>query len=280
MMKKDKFSDKADVLTEAIPYFLKFANKIFVVKVGGKIVDDGEVLESIAEDIVLLSLVGIRPVIVHGGGKEIDRLLERAGIKSEFKEGIRKTTDEIMEFVEMGLDGIVNGKIVSAICKKGGKALGMSGRDGFSIISEPVEGRVGRIKRINTNMIEKILSSGFIPVISSVTVTEDGKSMNTNADEVASELSISLSAEKLIILTDEEGIKDEKGEIIKSISKEKAEELIKKGVISGGMIPKIRMALKSVENGVRKVHIISGFIEHSILLEIFTDEGIGTEIIK
>jgi acetylglutamate kinase len=279
MLKKNEFSDKANVLTEAIPYFLRFRGKTFVFKIGGKILDSEEVFDSIAEDIVILSLVGINPVIVHGGGKEITAFLEKLGIKSEFKEGIRKTDDKIMEVVEMILDGKINGKIVSSICKKGGKAIGLSGRDSFCIISEKVEGRVGKVKQVKREIIEKIIQSGFIPVFSSVTVTEDGISMNTNADEVACEIAISISAEKLILLTDEEGVIGKDGKILKTITKNGAEELIKEGIIYGGMIPKVKLAIKAIEGGVRKVHIISGLIQHSVLLEIFTDQGIGTEIV-
>ena len=279
MLRKEKYSDRTDVLTEAIPYFLKFRGKVFVFKVGGKILDSSEVFDSIAEDIVLLSLAGIKPVVVHGGGKEITKFLEKLGIKSEFKDGVRKTTDEMMEIVEMVLDGKINGRLVSSICKKGGQAIGMSGRDMLSVISERYEGRVGKVKMVRKQEIEKILSLNLIPVFSSIKVLEDGTPMNTNADEVACEIAISLGAEKLILLTDEEGIKDEDGKLIKTVSKELAEELIKKGVIKGGMIPKVRLALKAVEKGVKKVHIISGLIEHSVLIEIFTDEGIGTEII-
>jgi acetylglutamate kinase len=279
MLKKNEYSDKASTLTEAIPYFLKFRGKTFVFKVGGKILDSDEVFESIAEDIVILSLVGINPVVVHGGGKDITAFLERLGIKSEFKDGIRKTDDKVMEIVEMVLDGKINGKIVSSICKKGGKAIGLSGRDSFCIISEKVEGRVGKVKKVKGEVIEKIIQSGFIPVFSPVTTTEDGISLNTNADEVACEVAISISSEKLILLTDEEGVIGKNNQILKTITKEEAEELIKEGVIHGGMIPKVRLAIKAIENGVKKVHIISGLIQHSVLLEIFTDQGIGTEIV-
>lgn len=279
MLRKDKFSDKAKILTEAIPYFLKFRDKIFVFKIGGKLLDDASVFDSVAEDIVLLSLVGIKPVVVHGGGREITKLSEKLGISAQFKDGIRETDDQTMEVVEMILDGKMNGRLVSAICRKGGKALGLSGKDNFIIISDVVRGRVGTVKRIKTEEILRIIHMGFIPVFSSVTVTEDGTPMNTNADEVASEIAISLKAEKLIILTDEEGILDKDGNLIKSISEEQVEELIKNGVITGGMIPKVRVGVKAVKNGVRKVHVISGLIEHSILIEIFTDEGIGTEIV-
>ncbi|MFZ8802567.1 MAG: acetylglutamate kinase [Candidatus Calescibacterium sp.] len=279
MLKKNEYSDKASTLTEAIPYFLKFRGKTFVFKIGGKILDSDEVFESIAEDIVILSLVGINPVVVHGGGKDITAFLERLGIKSEFKDGIRKTDDKVMEIVEMVLDGKINGKIVSSICKKGGKAIGLSGRDSFCIISEKVEGRVGKVKKVKGEVIEKIIQSGFIPVFSPVTTTEDGISLNTNADEVACEVAISISSEKLILLTDEEGVIGKNNQILKTITKEEAEELIKEGIIHGGMIPKVRLAIKAIENGVKKVHIISGLIQHSVLLEIFTDQGIGTEIV-
>ncbi len=280
MLKKNEYSDKASTLTEAIPYFLKFRGKTFVFKIGGKILDSDEVFESIAEDIVILSLVGINPVVVHGGGKDITAFLERLGIKSEFKDGIRKTDDKVMEIVEMVLDGKINGKIVSSICKKGGKAIGLSGRDSFCIISEKVEGRVGKVKKVKGEVIEKIIQSGFIPVFSPVTTTEDGISLNTNADEVACEIAISISSEKLILLTDEEGVIGKNNQILKTITKEEAEELIKEGIIQGGMIPKVRLAIKAIENGVKKVHIISGLIQHSVLLEIFTDQGIGTEIVS
>ncbi len=280
MLKEEKFSYKAEVLTESIPYFLRFRDKIFVVKIGGRILDDPYVLDMIAGDIVLLYLVGVKVIVVHGGGKEITQILEKLGIKSEFKEGIRKTTDEIMEVVEMVLDGKVNSKVVSAICKKGAKAIGVSGIDAFSIISEVREGRVGKVKEVRVEEIRKLLLSGFIPVISPITVLEDGTSMNTNADEVACELAIWIGAEKLLLLTDEEGVLDKSGNLLKTLTKDISEKLIAEGVIKDGMVPKVRLAVKAVENGVRKVHIISGLIKHSILLEIFTDEGIGTEIVK
>lgn len=279
MLRKEKFSDKADILTEAIPYFLKFKNKIFVLKIGGRILDEEEVFDVVAEDIVLLSLVGIKVVVVHGGGKEITRFLERLNIKSHFKDGIRETDDTVMEIVEMVLDGKVNGRFVSAICKKGGKAIGLSGRDNFFLISEQVKNRVGSVVSVKSKDIMDLLSMDFIPVFSSVTITKNGVSMNTNADEVACEIAMALSAEKLIILTDEDGILDKDRKLIKSITDLEAQKLIADGIITGGMIPKVRLALKAVKSGVKKVHIISGLIEHSILLEIFTDEGIGTEII-
>lgn len=279
MLRKEKFSDKADILTEAIPYFLRFRDKIFVFKIGGKILDEDEVFDSIAEDIVLLSLAGIKPIVVHGGGKEITRFLERLGIKSEFKEGLRETDDKIMEIVEMVLDGKINGKLVSAICQKGGKALGFSGRDNFFIFSEVLRNRVGKVSSVKADDILKIVQMGFIPVFSSVTVTKDGKSMNTNADEVACAIAVALKAEKLIILTDENGIIDKEGKLIRTISENEAEKLIAENVITGGMIPKVRLALKAIREGVKKVHIISGLIEHSVLIEIFTDEGIGTEVV-
>ncbi len=278
MLRKDKFSDKADILIESIPYFLRFRGKIFVFKIGGKILDVQEVFDSVADDIVLLSLVGIKPVLVHGGGKEINTFLDRLGIKYEFHEGIRRTDDNIMEIVEMVLDGKIKGRLVSSICKKGGKAMGISGRDLFSIISERTEGRVGRVKHVRADGIKKLLDLGFIPVFSPITVLDDGTSMNTNADEVACELSISLGAEKLVILTDEQGILDRNGNLIKSISEREAEMMISDGSISGGMIPKVRLAIRAIKNGVKKVHIITGLLKHSVLIEIFTDEGIGTEI--
>ena len=277
-MKENDVSQKADVLVEAIPYFLKFRGKTFVFKVGGNIVESDDALDNVCEDIVLLSIVGIKVVLVHGGGKQITELLEKLGIKSSFREGLRLTDDRTMEVVEMVLDGLLNGKIVSKICQKGGKAIGVSGRDFNLLLADAIEGRTGKVKKVNAQFLTKLLDDGFIPVLSSVAVDEKGVSLNTNADDVACEVAVSLKAEKLVYFTDKDGVLDSSGKVLKTLTFSEAEKLIRDGVISGGMIPKVRLALQAVQKGVKKVHIINGFLKHSALLEIFTDEGVGTEI--
>lgn len=259
---------------------------------------DEELRESFARDVVLLKYVGINPVIVHGGGPQISKTLEKFGIKPKFVGGMRKTDEETMHVVEMVLSGDINKDIVALINRYSGEkiyAVGLSGRDGrllkakkldkeryFSELGLPVPeediGFVGEIVDVNEELIFTLLSHNFIPVIAPVGVGEEGEAYNVNADLAASEIAGEIKAEKLIYLTDTKGVLDEKGELISSLSKDKAEELIKKGVIREGMIPKVRSALRALEKGVKKVHIIDGRVKHSILLEVFTKEGVGTEI--
>jgi len=254
--------------------------------------------ETFARDVVLLKLVGINPVIVHGGGKHINEMLKRLGISVEFVGGIRKTTEEVMHIVEMVLSGDINKDIVALINKHSGEkiyAVGLSGRDGRLLVAKKIDssyfseklgieppegdiGLVGEVQRVNTELIDTLLEKNYIPVIAPIGVGENGEAYNINADIAASEVAKALKAEKLIYLTDTEGVKDKGGNLIKKLKDDRIEELIKDGTIAGGMIPKVRSAISALKGGVKKVHIIDGRLPHSILLEIFTDEGVGTEI--
>jgi len=291
--------EKARILQEALPYIREFHGKIFVIKYGGSAMLSGALREAFAKDVVLMKYVGIEVVIVHGGGPQISGTLERLGIKSRFVGGIRKTDEETMHIVEMVLSGDVNKDIVALINRHSGEkvyAVGISGRDGRLLKARKLDvgrhfeqlglpppkedvGYVGEIVEVNGDLILSLLKSGFIPVIAPVGVGEEGEAYNVNADVAAAEIALHLRAEKLIFLTDTEGVKDEKGDIVSSLSKDKARDLIEKGVVREGMIPKVSSALRAMEFGVRKVHIIDGRIPHSLLLEVFTEEGIGTEIV-
>ncbi|RUM28860.1 MAG: acetylglutamate kinase [Aquifex sp.] len=291
--------EKANILQEALPYIKEFHGKVFVIKYGGSAMHEEELRESFAKDVVLLKYVGINPVIVHGGGPQISKTLEVFGIKPKFINGIRKTDQMTMHIVEMVLSGDINKDIVALINRFSGKkiyAVGLSGRDGrllkakkldkekyFSELGLPVPeddiGFVGEITDVNEELIHTLLEHNFIPVIAPIGVGEKGEAYNINADIAASEIAAELKAEKLIYLTDTQGVKDGEGNLISTLTKEEAERLIKEGVIREGMIPKVKSALKAIERGVKKVHIIDGRIKHSILLEVFTKEGIGTEVV-
>jgi len=296
----ERLIEKAKILQEALPYIREFHGKVFVIKYGGSAMTREDLRESFARDVVLLKYVGINPVVVHGGGPQISTTLERFGIKPKFVGGMRKTDEDTMHVVEMVLSGDINKDIVALINRYSGEklyAVGISGRDGrllkarkldkesyFKELGLPVPeedvGFVGEIVGVNSELIFALIEKNFIPVIAPVGVGEEGEAYNINADIAASEVAKSLKAEKLIFLTDTEGVKDEKGELISTLTKGKAQELIEKGVIREGMIPKVRSALRAMEAGVRKVHIIDGRVQHSLLLEIFTEKGIGTEIVQ
>jgi acetylglutamate kinase len=287
--------EKAQILISALPYFRKFYKKIMVIKYGGHAMVDETLKSAFAQDIVLMKYVGIRPVIVHGGGPQINQVMERMGLKPIFIEGQRVTDEETMNVVEMVLVGTVNKKIVSFINKAGGKAVGLSGRDGNLILAEkmtvykytgedrPPEiidiGRVGKVKEINPEVLYTLIENDFIPVIAPVGVGPDGEAYNINADLVAGALAGALGAEKLIYLSDVEGVKDEKGNLISTLYVEDINELIEKEIVKGGMIPKLKSARKAILSGVKKVHIIDGRIAHSLIIELFTDEGLGTQIL-
>ena len=284
-----KYIDKVSTLTESFPYIKEFHGKTIVIKYGGNAMIDAEIGKSFARDMVLLKFVGINPVIVHGGGPQIGSLLKQIGKTSKFVDGLRVTDGETMDVVEMVLVGKVNKEIVHNINMVGGKAVGLSGKDGGLIIAEKtfhdVEGekvdigQVGVVKKINPSILEILDKEKFIPVIAPVGFDEHGVTYNINADLAAGKIAEGLKAEKLILLTDIEGVKI-KGELASSLTDAEIPDFIKNGEISGGMIPKVNCCLDALNGGVNKTHIIDGRVEHAVLLEIFTDAGIGTEIIK
>jgi acetylglutamate kinase len=291
--------EKANVLIEALPYIRKFHGKTIVIKYGGNAMINDELKKAVMNDVILMKLVGMNPVLVHGGGPEITQLLKRLDIKSSFVNGLRVTDAATMEVVEMVLVGKVNKEIVAQINQLGGKAVGLSGKDGemilarkqYAIISDEngneIEadiGSVGEVERINTGIIETIMNTnGYIPVIAPIGAGAAGETYNINADYVAGEIAAALGAEKLVLLTDVEGILsdvNDKSSIISVLKTSEVDGFINKGIIAGGMIPKVRCCVKALEAGVKRTHIIDGRVPHSILLEIFTDEGIGTMVEK
>jgi acetylglutamate kinase len=276
---------KAQILIEALPYIRRFYGKTMVIKYGGGAMAKGPEEKALAEDIVLMWYVGIKPILVHGGGPQIGDLLKRLGKKSSFIQGMRVTDEETMEVVEMVLNKI-NKDLVYLINRYGGKAVGLSGKDARLLRARKLIhrefdlGLVGEVQEVNVELLEALQKEGFIPVIAPIGVGEDGTPYNINADMVAGAVAGALRAEKLILLTDVPGISDEEGNLIQSLRSERAEELIQKGVIQGGMIPKVRCCLEALNLGVSKAHIIDGTLPHALLLEVFTDKGIGTEIVR
>jgi acetylglutamate kinase len=283
--------DKARVLAEALPYIRHFHGKTIVIKYGGNAMIEENLKQGFARDVVLLKLVGMSPVIVHGGGPQIDGMLKRIGKHGEFIQGMRVTDAETMNVVEMVLGGVVNKEIVNLINQQGGLAVGLTGKDGNFICarkmlvqnkenaSERIDiGQVGEIESINPALIELLETRDFIPVIAPIGVGKNGESYNINADLVAGELARVLHAEKLILLTNTPGVLDKDGNLLTGLTAQRVDELIANGTISGGMIPKIASALDAVKRGVRSCHIIDGRVEHGLLLEVLTDEGVGTLI--
>jgi acetylglutamate kinase len=283
--------DKARVLAEALPYIRRFHGKTIVIKYGGNAMIEENLKQGFARDVVLLKLVGMSPVIVHGGGPQIDSMLKRIGKHGEFIQGMRVTDAETMNVVEMVLGGVVNKEIVNLINQQGGRAVGLTGKDGNFICakkmlvqnkekaSEWIDiGQVGEIESINPALIELLETRDFIPVIAPIGVGKNGESYNINADLVAGELARVLSAEKLILLTNTPGVLDKNGNLLTGLTAQRVDELIANGTISGGMIPKIDSALDAVKRGVKSCHIIDGRVEHGLLLEVLTDEGVGTLI--
>jgi acetylglutamate kinase len=286
--------DKANVLVEALPYIRRFYGKTVVIKYGGSAMEEDRLKRNFALDVVLLKYIGIHPVVVHGGGPQIGQLLTRMGKKSQFVEGMRVTDKETMDVVEMVLVGKVNQEIVSLINQQGGKAVGLSGKDGKLITAKKLKltksrgkgkppevidiGMVGEVKTINPGVIDSLERENFIPVIAPIGVGEEGETYNINADLVAGKVASALNAEKLILLTDVEGVLNEKKQLIPTLDAKQAKRMITQKVISSGMIPKVNCCLEALEEGVRKAHIIDGRVEHAVLLEIFTDVGIGTQI--
>ena len=289
-----KLIDKANILMEALPYIRRFYQKTIVIKYGGHAMIDKELKKDFAMDITLMNYIGLNTVVVHGGGPQIEKVLKKMGKSSKYIEGLRVTDEESMEIVEMVLVGKVNKEIVSLINQQGGKAVGLSGKDGNLITAKKLRlssssskssprklkdiGQVGEVASVNPNVIKTLDRSKFIPVIAPVGLGENGETYNINADTVAGKIASALKAEKLILLTDTEGVLDNKSALISSMNERKAKTLIKKGQISGGMIPKVNCCLQALKEGVAKTHIIDGRIRHAILLEIFTDVGIGTQI--
>jgi acetylglutamate kinase len=277
--------DKAKVLVEALPYMRRFLDKTVVIKYGGSAMSTAE-SRAFAVDAVLLKYIGLKPVIVHGGGPRIGATLERLGKKSTFVGGLRVTDDETMEVVEMVLGGKVNREIVSLVQEGGGRAVGLTGNDGNMIrVTQRLEpdrdlGRVGRVVRVDPSPIVAVAAAGFIPVIAPIGVDEQGVTHNVNADEAAGAIAGALVAEKLILLTDVEGVKDSAGSLLPVVTAEEARKHIAEGTIRGGMIPKVECCIAALDAGVASAHIVDGRIEHALLLEIFTDRGVGTLITR
>lgn len=275
-------TDKAAVLVEALPYIRRFFDKTIVIKYGGSAQSDPELRASFAVDVVLLKYIGLRPVIVHGGGPQIGATLARLGRQSTFVDGLRVTDDETMEVVEMVLGGKLNREIVALVQQAGGRAMGLTGSDGGMLrverLREPDLGRVGRVVEVDPAAIRAATDAGFVPVIAPVGVDAQGVTHNVNADEAAGAIAIALRAEKLILLTDVEGVKDAGGRLIRQLGSQEARKYIAEGTIREGMIPKVECCLTALEGGVASTHVIDGRMLHAILLEIFTDGGVGTLI--
>ncbi|MDO8520201.1 MAG: acetylglutamate kinase [Deltaproteobacteria bacterium] len=288
--------NKARVLMEALPYIQKFKGKRLVIKYGGHAMEDEELKKSFTRDVIMFKLIGIHPIIVHGGGPQIEKVLKQMGIETKFHNGVRITDADTMDVVEMVLVGKVNKDIVGWINHNGGKAIGFSGKDGSLIqatkmdpqkvkvtkrTSELIDmGHVGVVKAINPEMLTRLEDSLFIPVIAPVGISDSGESLNINADYVAASVASALQAEKLILMTDVEGVKGEGEKLLDVLLEKDVDTMIKKGTISGGMIPKVKCALSALAAGVSNVHIIDGRLQHALLLEIFTDKGVGTLIRK
>jgi len=284
----------ADILIEALPYIRRFYGMTIVVKYGGHAMVDDQLKADFARDITLMKFTGLNPVVVHGGGPQINKVLDQMGMKHQFIKGMRLTDEATMDVVEMVLGGKVNKDIVTQINKQGGKAVGLSGKDGELIRAKKLHivyqedenkppeiidpGLVGQVTKINPSIIKTLSREGFIPIIAPVGTGDSGETYNINADLVASSMAVALSAKRLILLTDVEGVLNLSGELISSIDMEKIDQMIKEKAISGGMIPKIECALEALKNGVEKVHIINGSKRHALLLELFTDKGVGTEV--
>lgn len=284
----------ATVLSEALPYIQRFVGKTIVVKYGGNAMTDEKLKASFARDIVMLKLIGLNPIVVHGGGPQIGDLLDKLKIESHFINGMRVTDTATMDVVEMVLGGMVNKEIVGLINSAGGKAIGLTGKDGDLLRARKLKvkhktpemeapeiidiGHVGEVERVNVSVLEMLVDSDIIPVIAPIGVGADGASYNINADLVAGKIAEVLQAEKLILLTNIAGLMDKEGEVLTGLSTQQVDDLIADGTIYGGMLPKIDCALSAVKSGVTSAHIIDGRVEHSCMLEIFTDEGVGTLI--
>ncbi len=284
----------AHVLAEALPYIQRYSNKTIVIKYGGNAMVDNVLKSSFARDLVLMKTVGINPIVVHGGGPQIGRLLERLGKETQFIQGMRVTDAETMDVVEMVLGGLVNKEIVNLINRHGGQAVGLSGKDGDLIRAKKLEltalqeaevpseiidiGHVGEVESIDISVVNMLVKGHFIPVIAPIGVGKDGRSYNINADLVAGKIAEALAAENLILLTNVSGLLDENGQLLTGLNTSDVDRLIEGGIIKGGMLPKIDCALNAVKSGVKSAHIIDGRLPHAVLVELFTDQGIGTYV--
>jgi len=292
----DSAKNIAKVLTESLPYIQKFTGCTMVIKYGGSAMVDETLKQGFARDIVLMKLVGMNPIVVHGGGPQIGRVLDQLNIESTFVDGLRVTDSRTMDVVEMVLGGLVNKEIVSLLNKNQGKAVGVTGKDGKLITAKKLKitgkasehanggeidiGHVGEVVSINTELLDMMKDTDFIPVIAPIGTDDEGASYNINADSVAGELAKVLGAEKLILLTNVAGVQDKKGNVLTGLSIKQVDKLIADKTLQGGMLPKVACALDAVKGGVHSAHIIDGRVEHAVLLEIFTDEGVGTLITK
>jgi len=291
-MTVEKLIEKAKILIEALPYIRAFSGKTVVIKYGGKAMTEEALKNAFAQDVVLMKYIGLNPVVVHGGGPQINLMMKRLGLEPKFVKGVRVTDSQTMEIVEMVLGGMINKEIVALINQHGGRAVGLTGKDGRLIRAkkvregdgssegdEPIDmGLVGEVEEVDPQVIRNLDQDRFIPVIAPIGADSEGRTYNINADWVAGAVASSLKAEKLLLLTDVKGILDEQGKLLPTISKKDAARLIKQDIIKEGMLPKVKAALSAVEGGVTKAHIIDGREPHALLLEIFTDKGIGTEI--
>ena len=297
----NKLIKKANVLIEALPYIRTFRGKTIVIKYGGHAMTDASLKERFAQDVVLLKYVGLNPVIVHGGGPQIDKMLNRLGIEAKFRHGVRVTDEATMEIVEMVLAGKINMEIVDLLNRHGGRAVGLSGKDGSLMLTRPLTakawaeslekdlggdhedgenfGFVGEVQSVDPSLVLKLQQDHYIPVIAPIGTDREGSTYNINADLVAGAIAGALTAEKLVMMTDVKGIRDAKGRHLSTVSRKDVQRMVKKGTISEGMLPKVHACLDALAGGVGKAHIIDGRIPHAILLEVFTHKGIGTEIV-
>ena len=296
MLSLARATETAQVLTEALPYIQRFSGRTIVVKYGGNAMTDDTLKASFARDIVLMQTVGMKPIVVHGGGPQIGDLLARLNIESKFIDGMRVTSEETMDVVEMVLGGLVNKDIVSLLNQSGGRAMGVTGKDGRFIRASKLTieragpeleapeiidiGHVGQVESIDTRVLTMLTENDVIPVVAPIGVGEHGESYNINADLVAGKLAEVLNAEKLMLLTNTEGVLDQNGQVVTGLVAEEVKALIDNGTISGGMLPKVGCALSAVNAGVNSAHIVDGRVPHSVLLEIFTDQGVGTQILR
>ena len=296
MLSLARATEVAQVLSEALPYIQKFAGRTIVVKYGGNAMIDDALKASFARDIVLMQAVGMRPIVVHGGGPQIGELLERLNIESRFVEGMRVTTEDTMDVVEMVLGGLVNKEIVSLLNLAGGRAMGLTGKDGQLIRAKQLKierkspeleaaeiidiGHVGQVESIDTRVLTMLTENHVIPVVAPIGVGPKGESYNINADLVAGKLAEVLKAEKLMLLTNTAGVLDQASQVVTGLVSDEVRALIDDGTISGGMLPKVGCALSAVNAGVNSAHIVDGRVPHSVLLEIFTDQGVGTQILR